>query len=135
MASGQTKHIDQVTLGLFQARRNRNFVLLLWLCVPDERIGTYFNRIKDLIRVCQNRSDLIPKHYVTFSQYFIDMSNDEFKFHIELKFYKNLIGKSLGLNRINCFIMRSIVANILLLPIRLHFLLIDPLVYEYFRSF
>ena len=81
VATGRTEHTDQVTIGRFQARRNRHFVMLL-LYLPDKRVGSYYNRLKDFIRVCQNSSILILSHYVTFSQYFIDISDHEFEFHI-----------------------------------------------------
>ena len=100
VATGRTNHTDQVSIGRFQARRNRHFVLLLLLCVPDERVGSYYNKFKNFIRICQNSSSLMLKHYVTFSRYFIDMSDDEFKFHIRhIRLYAvNLIGQKLAKN-------------------------------------
>ena len=83
VVTGRTEHNDQVTAGPFQTRRNRHFAWLLLLCLLDKRIGSYFNRLKYFIRVCQNSSDLMLEHYVTFSQYFIDMPDDEIECHVE----------------------------------------------------
>ena len=82
VATGRTNHTDQVSISQFQAPRNRHFVLLLLLSVHDEQVGSCYNKFKNFIRICQNSSSLMLKNYATFSRYFIDMSDDEFKFHI-----------------------------------------------------